>query len=535
MILENSHFTSPQDRISGSLNARTRILMVDDQATNLIALEASLQGVADELVSLGSGAEAIAYLKEQEVSLILLDVQMPGLNGFDAAKQIRAIEKAKHTPIIFLTAVHMSEDFALKGYEAGGVDYLFKPLNADVLRAKVSVFIDLFRKNEEIKRQKKLLSQMEAEAREREILRVKTLVEKRYRNLVEGIREGIVWAADPFTLDFSFVSPHAERISGCSVEAWMETPTFLEKHLHPDDRDAFLFAVNKAAKSEARGGIEHRFVKPDGEVIWLYTDLHLEPNERGDAMELRGLSVDITHLKETEHALRQAVKIRDDFLSIASHELRTPITPLQLQMQGFIHLLETGKMTEVPVAELKEMLEISDSQITRLARLVGQLLDVSRLSAGRLKLVREDVDLSELLQNIRLQCRYEIQISDCIVSLELEPGVKGNWDRARLEQAIVNLLTNSLKYGAGWPIHIKLRSEGVFAVLEVSDLGIGIPKEDQERVFEQFERAVSPKHFGGLGLGLYITKQIVELHRGQIIVDSEPGKGATFKVRIPKC
>jgi signal transduction histidine kinase len=246
------------------------------------------------------------------------------------------------------------------------------------------------------------------------------------------------------------------------------------------------------------------------------------------------MSVDVTHLKTTEEALRNALKIRDEFLSIASHELKTPITPLQLQMQGFIRMIEKGRFQSVPEETLRSMLQISDSQVSRLSRLIDQLLDVSRLREGRLAINAEEVSLSELVRDVLRQVKHELEVADCQVSTHLDHSVIGTWDRLRIEQVVINLLVNAARYAAGKLIEITVTRESDKAVLRVQDHGMGIDKKDQARIFERFERAVPVQNYGGLGLGLYISRQIVELHGGSIRVESELGQGATFKVELPQ-
>lgn len=512
------------------------VLAVDDLSSNLVALEASLKSDRFDVVCADSGEKALKLASQMDFAVILLDVQMPGMNGFEAAQKIRGIHRAVHTPIIFLTAIHPTNEFVLKGYDVGCVDYIFKPLNIEILRAKISVFVDLFCSKQEIERQGRLLLKIEKQVKERELEWIKKSSERKYQILVEGIKEGIVWAADAHSLDLTFVSPHAEKISGFPSKRWLTEKDFLRAHLHPNDRDNVIRVLTSAWKQpDISHGVEHRFMKPDGTVMWFYTEVCCPPMRDRSNGELYGLSFNITHLKETERALRDAVRVRDEFLSIASHELRTPITPLQLQMQGFLFMLEQGQFENMPVDELRRMLEVSNTQVTRLSRLVSQILDISRLNAGRLALEPGRFDLSSLVRDILEQLRYEITISDCSLKADIEDGVVGEWDKLRLEQVIVNLLSNSLKYGAGKPIEIRLRSVEGAAVIEIKDNGIGIDAKDQERIFGQFERAVSAKHFGGLGLGLFITHQIVQLHGGKITVESAPGKGAKFVVELPLC
>jgi PAS domain S-box-containing protein len=224
---------------------------------------------------------------------------------------------------------------------------------------------------------------------------------------------------------------------------------------------------------------------------------------------------------------QEAVRVRDDFLSIASHELRTPLTPLRLQTQVLRRLLANG---ETPAPEkLASSLDTLDRQTDRLGRLVNDLLDVSRITAGKLTLHREPLDLADVAREVVE--RYA-GASRSRIELRTLPA-PGSWDRVRLEQVATNLLANAIKYGEGKPIDVVVQPGDGGAVLTVCDRGMGIAPQDAERIFGRFERAISATAYGGLGLGLYITRQIVAAHGGRISVDSAPGQGATFTVVLP--
>jgi PAS domain S-box-containing protein len=228
---------------------------------------------------------------------------------------------------------------------------------------------------------------------------------------------------------------------------------------------------------------------------------------------------------------QEEVRERDEFLSIASHELRTPITALQLQLQ----LLQkaTQRLQGTAPQLLDPRLRSLERQTRRLALLVNELLDVSRMSLGRLELRHEESDLAEIARQAATQVEAEVGRSGSRVALDLEPAL-GRFDRLRLEQVVGNLLVNAGKFGEGKPVALRVRNDGAFVVVAVSDQGIGIAPEHQARVFERFQRAVPAQHFGGLGLGLYVARRIVEAHGGTIEVASEAGAGATFTVRLPR-
>ena len=226
---------------------------------------------------------------------------------------------------------------------------------------------------------------------------------------------------------------------------------------------------------------------------------------------------------------REAIGVRDDFLSIAGHELRTPLTALQLQ------ILSITKMINQPDAATRvaERAEKASRNVLRLSNLVNELLDISRISAGRLRLERSSIELGDVVRDVLARHTDELARNGCELRLEVGPGACGSWDRVRIEQITTNLLANAMKYGKGKPIEVIVDRIDGAARLTVRDHGIGISAEDQQRIFQRFERAVSSRHFGGLGLGLWIARQLVDAHGGTIRVNSEQDKGATFEVALP--
>src|SRR5712692_2500736 len=229
----------------------------------------------------------------------------------------------------------------------------------------------------------------------------------------------------------------------------------------------------------------------------------------------------------------RAVDARDEFLAMASHELRTPLTALLLHIQAELRSLRrSGPSRERD--EAVRQVESTQRMALRLAKLIGELLEVSRIVWGRFQPGREDVDLAALVQESLARQEEQLQHARCPVHLEVEGAVRGHWDRGRLDQVIDNLIGNAAKYGAGKPIEVRLQGRAEDVLLEVRDHGIGIDPADHARVFERFERAVSRKQFGGFGLGLWISRKIVEAHGGSISLMSESGAGCTFSVELPR-
>lgn len=231
---------------------------------------------------------------------------------------------------------------------------------------------------------------------------------------------------------------------------------------------------------------------------------------------------------------QRAVRLRDDFLLIASHELKTPLTSLNIQIETLRRLAERERLEAIAPGQLKRMLQTSAEQLKNLAKLIDGLLDVSLVATSGVVLgVREDVNLAQLVREVVDRSLAQSQLSTDAVEIKAEPTVIGRWDKLRIEQVVTNLITNAVKYGAGQPIKIDVRSNDGKAQLMVQDFGIGIDPENHERIFGRFERAVPIRRFGGLGLGLYITREIVRAHGGTIRFESEPGSGTAFIVELP--
>ncbi|OFZ23040.1 MAG: hypothetical protein A2X94_13050 [Bdellovibrionales bacterium GWB1_55_8] len=251
---------------------------------------------------------------------------------------------------------------------------------------------------------------------------------------------------------------------------------------------------------------------------------------------LRLVEAHVTQAFENARLYReaqQAIHVRDEFLSIASHELRTPITPLKNELHLIKLLVNEDLLTTYPKERLQKLVNIADRELVRLTRLIDGMLEVTRITSGRFILKYEKIRISELISEMVERFRYQIMESGGVVNLDLKDTEPGLWDRIRIEQVITNLITNAIRYGRGKPITVRSRTEHGYATITVEDEGIGIPKEQQTRLFRKFETAFSSRVFGGLGLGLYITRQIVEAHHGKIGVKSTPGVGTQFTMELP--
>jgi PAS domain S-box-containing protein len=236
---------------------------------------------------------------------------------------------------------------------------------------------------------------------------------------------------------------------------------------------------------------------------------------------------------EREQQLKYAVEARDRFLGIASHELKTPLTSLELQVQSLTRLGRANPEVTLRDDRVRAKCDAIVRQVERLTGLINDLLDLGKVASGRLGLMPEPVDLSELARTVVESQADAISRSRSDVTLQAPEPVVGSWDRRRIEVVLSNLLSNAVKFGDGKPIDISVRSAEGRALLTIRDRGMGISAADQRRIFERFERAVSEQNFGGFGLGLWVTREVVEAHGGRVSVESVHGEGSTFRVELP--
>ncbi|AEI63825.1 sensor histidine kinase [Corallococcus macrosporus] len=309
--------------------------------------------------------------------------------------------------------------------------------------------------------------------------------------------------------------------------------------VHPDDAEpsGAVFLAANARRSAFR--LDYRLRRRDGEYLWAIDSASPRFGPGGEFLGYIGSVIDISERKQVEQererllsAMDEAIRLRDEFLAVASHELKTPLTPLNLKLQTLARAVQERRGPEL-LERLPADLEVMQRQVKRLSALVGELLDVTLISGGQLRLELEPVDLGALVREVAARFDGESQRTATPIQAEMDEEVVGLWDRVRLEQAVSNLLSNALKYGVGRPIHVQAGKEAEHAWLTIRDEGIGIPPEALDRIFEKFERAVSERHYGGLGLGLYVTRQNVRAMGGSIDVRSTLGQGATFTVRLP--
>ena len=400
------------------------ILIVDDEPRNLAVLESILDDPGYRLVRAGSGDEALLALVADEFALLVLDVQMPGMNGFELAQMVKERRKTARIPIIFLTAYYNEDQHVLEGYGSGAVDYLHKPVNPAVLRSKVAVFAELHRKGRELERANRQL----------------------------------------------------------------------------------LAEVTERRRAEAR-------------LSELNATLDQRVSERTAA------------LTASEEKLREAGRRKDEFLATLAHELRNPLAPLR----NAIHFLRLrGPGTQ----DVQWACEVIGRQVQGMGRLIDDLMDVSRINQGRIELRREKVALDAVLADAVETIQPQIDGAGHKLTLIQPPGrLLLDADPARLAQAFMNLLSNAAKYtDPGGQIEVRVVAEGGLASVRIRDDGIGIAPDRLEGVFEMFsqEEPALSRARGGLGIGLALTRKLVQMHGGSVRALSEgAGKGSQFVVCLP--
>lgn len=354
--------------------------------------------------------------------------------------------------------------------------------------------------------------------------------EERFRLLVESVEDYAIYMLDPEGR-VSTWNAGAQRIKGYAASEIIGehlSRFYTEEDLRAGKLENELETAARVGRFEDEGWR----VRKDGTRFWANVVLTALRGARGELIGYAKVTRDLTERRALEEErirlaqAQEAIRLRDDFLSIASHELKTPLTALQLQLQAVQEFLAGDP-------KLARKIERAERSTERLTNLIETLLDVSRISTGRFELAPSRFDLIEAVTDVVERMRPSAERADCELSLHVEGSVVGTWDRLRLEQVMTNLLGNAMKYAAGTAIDVSARGEGDRAILEFRDRGPGIPEEALARVFGRFERAASSRHYGGLGLGLYVAREIVAGHGGDIRATNLPEGGACLTVELP--
>jgi signal transduction histidine kinase len=501
------------------------ILLADDRPEDLQVLRAVLGSPRHHLVAATSGDEALRHLLERDFAAVVLDILMPGMDGFELAAMIRSRKRSAQTPILFLSGVGSDAESLHRAYALGAVDYLVKPVDPDVLRAKVAVFVQLFEKDRRIHAQSRALLDAERRNRELELEQVKLAGLRRYCNLADALPT-LVWTADPQARP-TYVNRRWVEVTGLGADhGWLEA-------IHPEEVARCGSLWDEARASGRSFEIVCRLRDAAGSYRWYLARVlpELDGDERHGWI---GTFTDLDDLLRAHQEAERAIRVRDEFLSIASHELRTPLSALLVQLGSLERtLLDDTLAPGSRIDRSERKLSAALRHLGRLTKLVDDLLDIARFGSDRVALELEEMNLADVVRDVAERFIDEARQAGCELAVDTPHRAVGHWDRVRVEQVVTNLLSNALKYGRGHPIEVTVAAGADGAHLFVRDHGIGIASSDQQRIFDRFERAVPVKHYGGLGLGLYITRTIVQAHGGDIRVDSEPGAGATFVVDLP--
>ena len=539
------------------------ILIVDDRPENLLALEAILEPLGQILVRAHSGDEALRKLLAHDVAMILLDVQMPGINGFETAKLIKSRERTRYIPIIFLTAISKDEEYIFEGYSAGAVDYMAKPFNPDILRSKVSVFVDLYQKQRQLTAQQHLIA--EAERRELELRHMREIYESeaRFSEIVGSAMDAIVaFDADGVVTLFNAA---AQRMFGVPTDAAMRknVRTFFPDSLkqdvldrictHTDGENPDEIAAGEAAKESAlslmgaRASGQQFPVEATASCLDVrgkktYTLIVRDISERKRAeMELQAQAKSLARamselkalndeLAERQAELERAMAARSRFYASMSHELRTPINAVL----GYSTLLLEniyGPLNE----KQAEGITRTHKAAKHLLELVNDVLDLSKIEAGKIDLRLQPVTFPSLLEDLFVTVRPLADQYGSSLAIEHDGvAVKVISDPRRLRQILLNLLSNAIKFGRGKPIRVRsMPQPDGGMIVEVVDQGEGIAPGDREKIFDEFVQLGKTQLTEGTGLGLPISRRLAEMLQGVLEVASETGKGSTFRLVLP--
>jgi signal transduction histidine kinase/DNA-binding response OmpR family regulator len=542
---------------------RSRILIADDNA-DLRTYLVHLLRPAWEVEAVGDGETALAVARARPPDLVLSDVMMPRLDGLGLLRELRADPSTRTIPVVLLSA-RAGEESVLSGLETGADDYLVKPFSARELLARVRTQLEMAQARR---------AAAQAAERERGLAMLRLFADASsalaesldYATTLTRVAElAVPVLADWCFLDLLEEDGGARRVAVAHAGAAQATAVTRVEHFsvlmsgnpaHPPTRALreqrpVLIEDNDEARMRASAHSDEHFeamkavgagslmslpLVARGRALGVLTLIVSVSGRRYGAPDLAiaeelarrcALAMDNARLHQQ---LQDALRLRDDFLAIAAHELRTPLSALQLPIAAVQHTAEQPG-ARLAADWVAARLGKAMAQAERMATLIDHLLDVSRITSGRLEIRHEPVDLSAIASAVVERARE--QPARPVIQCAVEGGVVGQWDRHRVEQVVTGLVGNAVKFGQGQPIEVTVERRDGRARLRVRDHGIGIQPEDRERIFQRFERAVSVRNFGGFGLGLWITRQVVEAMGGTIEVASAPGQGATFTVELP--
>ncbi|HYE31319.1 MAG TPA: ATP-binding protein [Methylomirabilota bacterium] len=538
--------------------SKVNILMVDDTPENLVALEAILGDLGQNLIKAHSGEEALRLLLKHDFAVILMDVNMTGLNGFETATLIRQRKNSEHTPIIFVTAISTSETHIFKGYSIGAVDYIFTPVIPEVLRTKVSVFVELLKKTEAVKRQAEQLRTIEEQEHKRHLAEASERLElqtKRNRFFTLSVN---LLAIASFEGYFKQLNPVWAKTLGYTEAELMARPFF--DFLVDEDREATLSKIQEMSRSDAPIYFEAQCHHKDGSVrcldwtaapygaeqlIYLFAR---DVTERKVAeRKIQKLNAELGHraaeLQKTNEELQQEIATREKmqrelqesnaaleaFSYSVSHDLRAPVRA----MQGFARVL-LEDYSDVLDEAGRDYAERIVGAAGKMDHLIQDLLIYSRL--GHTSLSVHPTDLERIVEDALAQLSADIRERQATITLK-RPLHAVFAHATTLEQVVGNLISNGIKFvpdGVKPEITIWTEMNEGLVRLSVKDNGIGIAPEHHARIFRVFERLHAADDYPGTGIGLAIVRKGIERMGGQIGITSEIGKGSCFWIELRK-
>jgi len=527
---------SPNGAHMDASEEKVNILIVDDRSDKLLALEACLSNLNQNLVPARSGNEALKCLLKDEFAVILLDVSMPGMDGFETATLIRQRPKTQHVPIIFVTSMSNSETQIFKGYSLGAVDYILSPIMPDVLRTKVSVFVDLYKNAQQIRRQGEELRRLQETEHKRELAAVEDRLEaETKRNRFFTLALDLLAIAD-FEGRFLQINPVWERTLGFSEEE-LKAKTGLE-FVHPDDRAEMQKQLDRLRKGDSIAAFEGRYRCKDGSYRWLSWSAAPFASEKLIYIFARDITTRKQHESEIEglndqlegrvHQLTEANAELEAFNYTISHDLRSPLR----SMQGFAQAL---------IEDCNEQLDDTGKGYTRrimtssqyMDTLLQDLLKYSRLS--RTEMDRTTLNLDTVINEVVESLNREIEERKAILEVQ-RPLAPVYANLSTLKQVLANLISNALKFTEpDHAPHIRIytqRHDGAVRIW-VEDNGIGIAQEHQDKIFGLFERLHNVTQYPGTGVGLAIVRKAMERMGGRVGLISKPGQGSRFWLELP--
>ena len=500
---------------------RASILIVDDSPEKIVALESTLDELGQDIVKAASGREALRHLLTRDFAVILLDVRMPVMDGFETAALIRERARSEHTPIIFVTAFP-DETHVARGYSLKAVDYIFTPVVPDVLRTKVAVFADLHQMTAQVKRQAESLRQRAAQLHRLSTASLEINGAQSLDDMVKVVADS---AREILGVPRAVATArvHDRRIHRATSPAALAAP------LDGAENDLVMSIVRStnflAVPLTRRDGRNMGELQVSGKPHGAFTE------EDEDILvqlaQMTSIAVENTLYGE----LREANRLKDEFLATVSHELRTPLSA----MLSWVWMLRRGGLDAEGAARAIEAIE---RNVKAQTRIVEDLLDVSRIVTGKLRLDTRLVDLGPIIEMTTDSITPAAEAKGITVRSSIDgatPPVLG--DAIRLQQLVWNLLTNAIKFtSAGGRVDVVLATSGAEVEVRVSDTGIGISQDFLAYVFEPFRQAdgSSGRKSGGLGLGLAIVRHVAELHGGRVEARSAgEDQGSTFVLTLP--